>query len=234
MIRAVAILALCVAALAQQFEVASVKPSSADRSASSGINTGHGRLDAHNVTLKRCIMGAYSVGPHQILGGPDWLDSDRFQILAKAEQSTGGDDALMIMLQGLLADRFKLAIHRETRDLPALVLEVSKNGPKLEKAEPGEAVTSTSSNKTAVAIDARNCDMESFAKIISRKMDLPVVNRTGLEGHFNFKLEWAPESANAGPSIFTAIQEQLGLRLRSQKSPIEIIVVDHAEKPSEN
>jgi len=234
MIRATAILALCISALAQQFEVASIKPSSADRNASSGINTAYGRLDAHNVTLKRCIMGAYGVGPHQILGGPGWLDSDRFEILAKAEQPISDDAALMVMLQAILAERFKLALHRETRDVPALVLEVSKNGPKLEKAELGQAVTNTSSSKTGVVIDARNCDMESFAKIISRKMDLPVVNHTGLEGNFNLKLQWAPDNADAGPSIFTAIQEQLGLRLRSQKAAVEIIVIDHAEKPSEN
>lgn len=220
-------------AASQQFEVASVKPSSGDPSSSSGIKTGHGRLDAYNVTLKRCIMGAYSVGPHQISGGPAWLESDRFEILAKADQPIDDDAALMIMLQGLLAERFKLSLHRETRTIPAFVLEVAKNGPKLEKADAGEAATNTSTGHGGISIDALHADLDSFARILARKMDLPVVNHTGLEGTFNFKLQWTPEGTDS-VSIFTAIQEQLGLRLRSQKAPVEIIVIDHAEKPSEN
>jgi uncharacterized protein (TIGR03435 family) len=247
MIRAVAALVVCVSwsaygqsPVAQQFEVASVKPSNADPGSSSGIRTGHGRLDGYNVTLKRCIMGAYGVGPHQISGGPPWLESDRFEILAKADQPIG-DEELMAMLQGLLAERFKLALHRETRTMPAFVLEVARNGPKLEKAEAGEASTNTSTSAAGVAIDARKADMDAFARILARKLELPVVNHTALEGIFDFKLSWTPESVRPsdragmeGVSIFTAIQEQLGLRLRSQKAPVEILVVDHAEKPSEN
>ena len=227
-------------AVSQQFEVASVKPSSADTSSSSGIKTGHGRIDAYNVTLKRCIMGAYGVGPHQISGGPDWLESDRFQILAKASEPIDDDGALMIMLQGLLAERFKLSLHREIRTIPAFVLEVAKKGPKLEKAEAGEAATNTSTSHSGISIDARHADLDSFAKILARRMDLPVVNHTGLKGTFNFKLQWTPDPGTVAPgpmegvSIFTAIQEQLGLRLRSKKAPVEIIVIDHVEKPSEN
>jgi uncharacterized protein (TIGR03435 family) len=247
MIRAIASLAVCVSgavygqsAVAQQFEVASVKPSNADPSASSGIRTGHGRLDGYNVTLKRCIMGAYGVGPHQIAGGPQWLESDRFQISAKADRPIG-DAELMAMLQGLLAERFKLVLHRETRTMPAFVLEVAKNGPKLEKAEAGEATTNTSTSNGGVVIDAHHTDMDFFAKILARKMELPVVNYTALAGIFNIKLYWTPESARPsdggameGASIFTAIQEQLGLRLHSQKAPVEILAIDHVEKPSEN
>jgi uncharacterized protein (TIGR03435 family) len=240
MFRAIAGLALYVyvaafpqSAVSQQFEVASVKPSNADPSSSSGIRTGHGRLHAYNVTLKRCIMGAYSVGPHQISGGPDWLELDRFEILAKADQPIDDDAALMNLLQGLLAERFKLSLHREIRTIPAFVLEETKNGPKLEKAEAGEAATNTSTSHIGISIDARHADLDSFAKILARKMDLPVVNHTGLEGTFNFKLQWTPEGTD-GVSIFTAIQEQLGLRLRSEKAPVEIIVIDHVEKPSEN
>src|SRR5437016_4048309 len=144
-----------------RFEVASIKPSMADSANSSGIKTGHGRLTASNVTLKRCIMGAYGVGPSQISGGPDWLDSDRFEISAKADQPINDDTVLMVMLQGLLAERFKLVLHRETRTLPAFVLEVAKSGPKLEKAEPGEARTNTSTSNIGVIIAAHNADMNS-------------------------------------------------------------------------
>jgi len=234
MLRIIAILGVCVSVLGQQFEVASVKPSSADQGSPSGIRTGNGRLDAHNVTLKRCIIGAYSVGPHQIFGGPDWLDTDRFEILAKTEQPINDDAALMVILQGLLVERFKLALHRETRTIQALVLEVAKSGPKFEKTQAAEATTNTSSNKTGISIAARGADMDAFARILARNTDLPVVNQTGLEGIFNLNLQWTRDSANAGPSIFTALQEQLGLRLRSQKAPVEIIVIEHAEKPSEN
>ena len=248
MVRAIVTFAACVAvalygqvAAGPRFEVSSVKPSNADASSSAGIKTGHGRLDAYNVTLKRCIIGAYGVGPQQISGGPDWLDLDRFEILAKADQPIDDDAALMVMLQGLLAERFHLMLHRETRNISAFVLEVAKNGPKLEKAVAGEASTNTSTNNSGVTIDAHNTDMESFAKILARRTDLPVVNHTDLSGIFNFKLHWTPESTrpadNVSPeavSLFTAIQEQLGLRLRSQKAPVEVLVIDHVEKPSGN
>jgi uncharacterized protein (TIGR03435 family) len=244
MVRAIASVAVCVsgAVHAQQFEVASVKPYSAGQAnGSSGGKSGNGRLTMSNVTLKRCIMGAYGVGPNQILGGPAWLDSDRYEIVAKAEQPVG-DAVLMKMLQGLLAEQFKLAIHRETKTIPAFVLEVAKNGPKLERAQDGESTT----NNGRGLIDAKIITMSRFAEVLSRQMDLPVVNHTGLQGIFNLKLQWTPESANSGkpgtdgaamdtwPSILTAIQEQLGLLLRSQKSPVEVLVIDHAEKPSEN
>lgn len=220
------------AADAPRFEVASVKPSSADpRSGDSGVATGHGRVTARNVTLKRCIIGAYGLGPNLILGGPDWLDSDRFEIVAKSERAEDGDKELMAMLRTLLAERFKLSVHREIKTMPALVLEVAKNGPKLEKAVDGPATT----NNGRGLIDAKNITMSRFAEVLSRQTDLPVVDRTGLPGAFNLKLEWARDSAKTdGPSIFAALQEQLGLRLESRKIPIEILVIDHAERPSEN
>jgi uncharacterized protein (TIGR03435 family) len=118
---------------AKQFEVASIKRSNGDGQ-SSGINTGNGRINAQSVTLKRCIMGAYGVGPNQIVGGPDWLDAERFDIQAKAEERLG-DRGLMELLQNLLTERFKLAIHRESKPIPAYVLEVAKNGSKLTKSE---------------------------------------------------------------------------------------------------
>ena len=219
-----------------RFEVASVKPSNPAHDQSiSGVETKRGRLTATNVTLKRCILGAYGIRPHQIIGGPDWLDADTFDIVAKAEEPVG-DEVLSKMMQTLLADRFKLAFHRETRTMQAFVLEASRNAPKIEKAEGGEwkAVSRRG------GLDAENTSMNQFAELLSRQMDLPVVNLTGIEGVFNLKLKWTPEGAaaaqqvDAPPTIFTAIQEQLGLRLRSQKTPIEVLIIDHAEKPGEN
>ena len=243
MIRPIASLAVCISAAVygqpeagQHFDVASIRPSNANPN-SSGINTGNGRLTATNVTLKRCIMGAYGVGPNQITGGPDWLDSDRFDIAAKAEQPVG-DRILMTMLQTLLAERFKLTLHRESKPIEAYILEVAKNGPKLEKGD-GKGSSTNSSRGNIVAA---NATMDRLAEILSRQMDLPVINHTGLEGDFKLKLQWTPESATAtkstdpaeGPSIFTAIQEQLGLRMHAQKVPVEVLVIDHVEKPSEN
>ncbi len=226
---------------AQRFEVAAIKPSIADSNSNSGIKTATGRLDAYNVTLKRCIMGAYGVGPHQITGGPDWLESDRFQITAKAEQPIDDDALLMAMLRSLLAERFKLNLHRETKSLQAYTLEVAKNGPKIERAAAGESSTNTSTDNSGIVMEARCTDMEGFARILARSVDLPVVNGTGLRGLFNFTLRWTPQSARTpsseapdGPSLFTAVQEQLGLRLRAGKAPVEVIVIDHVEKPSAN
>ena len=246
MVRTVVGLAVCVAGAvhgqpaAPRFEVASVRPVSPAPGSSSGIGTGHGRLTANNVTLKRCVIGAYGRGPNEIFGGPEWLDSDRFEIIAKAEEPVG-DAALMAMLQTLLAELFKLAVHRETRTIPAYVLEVARKGPKLEKAAGG--VSSDASGRGSIV--AGNTTMDHFAWVLARQMDLPVVNRTGLEGAFNLKLTWTPDSGQParpggdsglpdGPSIFTAMQEQLGLRLRSEKTPVAVLVVDHAERPSEN
>jgi uncharacterized protein (TIGR03435 family) len=249
MMRAAAVF-VCVSAALQcqpvpppRFEVASIKPSNAATGSSSGIKTGHGQLDGRNVTLKRCLMGAYGVGPSQIYGGPAWLDSDRFEIAAKTDQPADDDAILMRMLQSLLAERFQLALHRETRPLPAFVLEVSRNGPKLEKSPGGESATNSSNSNTGGAIDARNTSMDLFATVLARQVERPVVNRTGLDGVFNFKLQWTPEHATTRPgdaaaaeqpSLFTAIQEQLGLRLRAERAPVEVLVIDHVEKPSEN
>jgi uncharacterized protein (TIGR03435 family) len=212
-----------------RFEVASIKPSNADPR-SYGMNTGNGQLHANNMTLKRCIMGAYSVGPSQVVGGPDWLDLDRWEIVAKTEQPVG-DRALMVMLQALLADRFKLALHREQKPIQAYVLEVGKNGPKLEK---GDGKGSSTDNGRGNIV-ATNATMDRFAEILARQMDLPVLNHTGLDGVFNVKLQWTPDSTQPdGLSIFTAIQEQLGLRMPAQKVPVEVLVIDHVERPSEN
>ena len=235
MARAGIVLLFCVAAAYAQprFEVASIKPSPDESSNNSGGRSGNGRLTMTNVTLKRCIMGAYGLGPNLIVGGPAWLEVDRWAIVAKADKPVG-DSTLMAMLQTLLSERFKLAVHRETRTVQAYVLEVAKNGPKLEKSSDEKAQT----NNGRGLIEARALTMAAFAERLSRQMDLPVVNQTGLDGAFNLKLEWTPESAQtaADPSVslFTAIQEQLGLRLRAQKVPVEMLVIDHAEKPSEN
>ena len=222
-----------------RFEVASIKLSNAPANGTSGIRTGENRMDASNVTLKRCIIGAYAVGPQQVIGGPDWIDTERFEINGKADHAVN-DATFMLMLRDLLADRFQLALHRETRSQSVYILEVTKNGPKLGTPEDGEASTNTNGNNTGISIDARHVDMDSFARSLARETALPVINKTGLPGAYSFKLHWILDSARRadpaieGATLFTAIQEQLGLRLRSEKAPVEVLVIDRAERPSAN
>lgn len=227
---------------APEFDVSTVKPTDPSEAGSAGTATRAGLVDARNVTLQRCIIGAYGVGPHQVVGGPDWVYTDRFDIMGKADQPVGDDAILNQMLQRLLADRFNLILHRESKVLPAYVIEVDKKGPKMEKAEGGDSDTNTSTTSTGrVKINAKNTDMDLFAEVLARMMDLPVVNQTGLTGIFNFKLQWTLDSAPPSDrqtvdnvSIYAALQEQVGLRLRSAKAPVEILVIDRAEKPSAN
>jgi uncharacterized protein (TIGR03435 family) len=222
-----------------EFSVSTVKLDNRASNFSSGMDTEHGMLRAGNVTLKRCIMGSYGVGPEQVVGEPDWVDTVPFDIVAKADQPVEDDAVMNAMLQRLLADRFKLVLHRETRSLEAYVLEVDKKGAKLAVAMGGESSTNTSTNQAGVTISAHNTGMELLAEDLARAVDLPVVDQTGLKGIYNFTLHWTPDdlrTANNADSIsiFTAIEEQLGLRLHATKAPVQVLVIDHVEKPSPN
>jgi uncharacterized protein (TIGR03435 family) len=194
------------------------------------------------VTLKRLIASAYEVRDDQI-SGPDWLDSERFDISAKAA-GPAKDEQLMAMLQTFLAERFGLALHKETREMKGYGLVVSKSGSKLKTAvDDGNSQTHNNNGR----LTAQHVSMAQLANVLSRGTGLRVVDMTGLQGVFDFTLEWdrsaSTLSANAdehppsdaGPSIFTALQEQLGLKLEARKLPVEILVIDHVErKPSEN
>jgi uncharacterized protein (TIGR03435 family) len=222
-----------------EFDVASVKPSR--EGGWQGIDTSPGRIRANSTTLGRCIRQAYDLGPHQLLGGPAWIDTDRWEIVARAESAIDNDDVLMLMLRRLLADRFQLAVHRETRDQPAYILEVNKSGPKLQRAEPGDADTEMHGGRGGPAtLEASRTDMNRLAELLSSRMDRQVVNHTGLTGGFNFTLHSEPDNARMNDdsaedvSIFTAIGAQLGLRLRPAKAPLDVLVIDHVERPSAN
>jgi uncharacterized protein (TIGR03435 family) len=223
-----------------QFEAASIRPTNAEEiDEPSGCLTTAGLMRCTNVTLKRCIVGAYGVGPDRVLGGSDWINTERFQITARSDQPVG-DKGLMAMLQTLLAERFKLVLHRELRHREAMVLQVAKNGPKL---QPGDGARASWKNMHD-RLEATKITMGEFAEILSRNLNLPVVDRTGLTGAFNFTLYWNPDNADAlqhdeGTAVLrsemsTVIARQLGLVLMSRKMSVEILVIDHAEKPSEN
>lgn len=160
------------------FEVASIKPSQANANGSSGINSRNGRIDASNVTLKRCIMGAYEVGPNQVIGGPDWLDSERFEITAKAEEPVGVS-VLNKMLQALLADRFKLVLHRETKQIDAYILETRNEAARLEKGD-GKGATTNNGRGNIVAM---NATMDRFAEILSVKWTVQLLITPDLKAY---------------------------------------------------
>jgi uncharacterized protein (TIGR03435 family) len=131
------------------------------------------------------------------------------------------------MLQTLLAERFKLAMHSETRELPVYALVVGKSGPKIQEVTEGIGTMTTGRGRL-------NCRLPiaAFARYLSPTLGRTVLDRTGLTGAFEIKLEWAPDDESSGPSIFAAVQEQLGLKLESAKGPVEILVIEHAEKPA--
>ena len=224
----------------RRFEVAAIRPSNPEESAGpSGIETSRGLVRAINVTLKRAISGCYGVGLDRVLGGPDWTASDRFQITAKADQPFG-EDVLNEMLKTLLAERFNLKLHHENRPGEALILEVAKNGPKLQSATDGPL----SYNNGYGHVEARRVTMRLFVEILSRDLKLPVVDRTGLKGAFNFTLRYNADrprmadtddrAADLRWEMSTAIAQQLGLALKSTRMPVEMLVIDHADKPSAN
>lgn len=228
------------------FEVASIKPSEDPPGSVSGIFENRGRINAKNVTLKRCVRGAYNVPEPQIMGGPKWVDQDRYYIEAKAAVPAS-DRELMLMLQTLLADRFKVVVHREQRIIPGYRLVLGNRGLKAQASTPDRDSVGRSLRGR---IEAEGYTMAQLAFKLAEVLQQPVLDATGIPGKFDLKLEWTPDDMQAkppsvdprlgnppepgGPSIFTALQEQLGLKLESGKVPAEVVVIDSAEKPSQN
>jgi uncharacterized protein (TIGR03435 family) len=239
---------LPVAAAAQQpaFEVASIKPSNYQGGPLRvTARIGADGIDFSNVTPRLCIQRAYGVKPYQVKG-PEWINTERYMILAKAAGAVP-EDKILLMLQTLLAERFKLALHREEKEMQIYALVVSRNGPKLKEA--------TDEGATQISPDGRETvfervSMGMLAGTVAGSVDRPVIDATGLKGLYNFRLSWAndvrprPNAPAAGspdatdpddaPSIFTALQERLGLKLEPGKAPVDVLVIDHIEKPSRN
>jgi uncharacterized protein (TIGR03435 family) len=185
--------------------------------------------------LSGMIMMAYELSPgidKTVTGGPDWVNSAPFDIQAEAEDPSIATQAqLLSMLQRLIADRFKLRLHTEPREVQGFALVVAKNGPKLKPAT-GDY---SGSRGDLLSISATNAPVAELANMISRRVGGPVIDHTGLTGGYEFSLSWERADSDAmTASIITAIQEQLGLRLESQKVKIDTIVIDSAEKPAEN
>lgn len=224
---------------AASFDVASIKPSDAPPG-SSGVTTSEGLVRAHNVTLKRCISGAYGVPEAQIVDGPKWMDDLRFEIVARAGHPAG-DKEMMGMLQSLLAERFQLKLHRDSQAISGYSLTQAKGGVKAKVSDSDGGATTNSSRGR---IEATKCTMANLAMKLAAALKVPVADMTDEKRNFDFTLQWVPDEllakasagsdAASGPSLFTALQEQLGLKLESRKIPVDVLVVDHAELPSEN
>ena len=220
------------------YEAASVKLNTSGSSGSSSRGS-KGQIVFTNQTLKRLIERAYSVKPFQVTG-PAWMETVSFDIAAKYPPDTQTDDRTL-MLRTLLEDRFKLAAHRESKDLPGYALVVAKGGFKLKPVEPGGSSTDSNGGRLQT-LTAKKTSMGQLADLVARSMGEMVVDQTGIDGVYDFELRWANDDqtpsgtdAAAVPTLLTALQETLGLRLQPKKVPTEIIVVDHVERaPSEN
>ncbi len=224
-----------------QFDVATVKLSPPPSGDTVNINLGtvlNGRLAMTNVSLSDCIKLAYGIVSDDQLVGPDWIRSRQvlFDIVAQSPPETPRDQVLL-MLQPLLAERLKLVLHHERKQRSYLGLSIGKNGVKIQPAKPGAPIGNLAVRGRIVA---NQMPMSVLVTVLSRFERETVVDLTGLKGAFEFKLEWTPDDAAAppgasAPSLFTAVQQQLGLRLESRKGPLDVLVVDHAEKvPAEN
>jgi uncharacterized protein (TIGR03435 family) len=252
MVRAVLFLLSAGAAFAQalpNFEVASVKPSApGGRGGIVRMLPGNQTYIANNVPLRLIMTVAFTVTDRQITGGPDWINTEPYDITAKADRRCTTDE-LHDMLARLLEERFQMKIRREKREMPVWALVVDKSGPKLTEHDaadldhppfgPGPNGRGTS---------GRNVNMNYFAFFLSRLLDRNVVDRTGLAKNYDLTLDFVrdnlpprPDGAGAGepqrpegPSIHTALREQLGLRLESAKGPVEFLVIEKAERPTAN
>jgi uncharacterized protein (TIGR03435 family) len=228
-------------ALAQSplsFEVASIKPFQG-LATYVRFDVSSPRVTISEYGLPGLIMAAYKVEPWQISGGPAWLESDRLNIVANAlGEGKPTSDQVQQMLQSLLADRFQLKVHREKREGPVYTLIVDKKGPKLKPSTSADSTFTLGGRARTVLMTFQKQTMEYLALELSNSsgLDREVLDETGLTGTYDFKLEWAanPLPDSNEPGLFTAVQEQLGLKLESQKAPIGILVIDHAEKPSPN
>jgi len=239
------------------FEVASIKPADPNATAGGFRMMPGGGLLVTNFSLRQLITIAFDVRDFQIMGAPGWAGSERFDISARAEHLEGPTDPakmteqerltrreqMRARLRTLLIDRFQLVFHRESKELPIYVLVQSKGGSKLPPAKGQEAQQSIGVGRGQTT--AKNTNLQIFSNILAGQVGRPVLDESGLAGVFDFELTWVPEAAPGasdgsdsaspdGPTIFTAVQEQLGLKLESRKGPVDAIVIDKVGHPTEN
>jgi len=217
---------------AVSFEIATIKPH--DPSSPVGGSSGfQPRRFTAVGTLRSFVQLAYGVQDFQISGGPSWTESERYELDARPASPTGRD-AMLVMLQSLLAERFQLKLHRESKEGSVYNLVIAKNGPRLQEEADKTKIGAMSTGRGMLR---GSLTLAAFTRALSAIASRPVIDRTGLTGAFKVDLRWSADDspdAPSGPSLSTAIQEQLGLKLESAKGAVEILVIDRVEKPSPN
>jgi uncharacterized protein (TIGR03435 family) len=232
--RILAFLVLAAALHAQTFEAASIHANPSGRDGSVVDFENSGLLRASNASLKTLIRSAYGVQADQIIGGPKWLDSDRYDIEAKTAGPIKESDEQPI-LRHLLADRFQLKTHAEKRELTVYKLEVAKSGFLLKPSKANHSEIHSSRGPGRNQVGVVRIGMRQFAGMLGKSLGRIVQDATGLTADYDFTLTWDPEGLSATvPSLFAALQEQMGLRLESGKAIMDVLVIDSAEKASEN
>jgi uncharacterized protein (TIGR03435 family) len=233
------------------FEVATIKPSIPDRPGK--VFTVKGRqVITINTSLNDLITFAYGIHARQITSGPPWMESDKYDVTGQPEsQGQPNERQLRAMIQTLLTDRFKLTFRRETRELPIYAITVGTGGPKLTKNDSNPNGLPGLFFRGLGVLPGTNASIGDLAGVLQTAvLDRPVVDKTGLQGRFDFMLRWTPDETqfnglgvripppsndpDAPPGLFTAFQEQLGLKLDSTRGPAEVFVIDRVERPSEN
>jgi uncharacterized protein (TIGR03435 family) len=238
-----------------EFEVATIKPTPPGAGGRWIRMLSAHEFAAKNHALRTLIAAAYNLSPQAIAGGPAWVDSDRYDIVAKAPGDVRPNlDEQMSMLRRLLADRFQLEFHREQKELKVFDLTVAKGGPKLkESATPPDALPQGPPplifvvSPQLVRLPGRNATTAELASVMQRAaFDIPVLDKTGLSARYDFDLEFTPDETVFGgaprkgaddstkPGLFAAIQQQLGLRLEPARGQVDVLTIDRAERPSEN
>jgi uncharacterized protein (TIGR03435 family) len=242
-----------VPAASLNFEVASLKPSLPGGRGGIRPAPGGERYLATNLSLRQLITEAFRVKADQVAGGPEWIDTELYDMNAKAARPSSVEE-LHIMLRNLLADRFKFQVHRESKEMPVYTLTVDTNGPKMQAHEAASAadpwIDEINEKPLHLKWSAKFVPMDYFAWRLSQILDRPVLDQTKLKGGYDFELAFTREPPPAlaregarlngelvdlsGPTIFEAVRRQLGLKLERQKGPVDIMVIDHVEKPAEN
>lgn len=229
------------------FDVASVRPMTYDDGARTHIYNSprDSEFKAVNVTLTDLLEVAYNIPDTRMLNAPTWAQTEKFDLEAKSDAGVvpgaepdveTGKEKKRQMLRALLAERFKVTAHTEEREMPVLALRIAKAGSKLRPTDTAEV--GLSGGRGRISVTGGNDALAVLAYELSWRLDRPVIDETGLKGRYAFTLNWSEDegsaSSSSGPSLFTAMQEQLGLKLEAAKGPVTFLVIDHAEKPSAN
>jgi uncharacterized protein (TIGR03435 family) len=239
-------------ASAIQYDVVSIKPNKSGSGIIYNVDPPPDGYAVNNMPLKMLISNAYGIREDLISGGPRWIETDSYDVQAKvagsdvAQYRKFSEQQRSRMVQQILAERFKLVVHTETKDLPVYELIVTKNGPKLREAKPNEQ---TGGGFHSAGVEAEAMPISALANFLSQRLQRAIVDKTGLTGKYDFNLKWAddhseapssamaagtPSDPSSGLSLFTALQEQLGLKLQPAVGPVETLVIDHIEPPSPN